>query len=53
MALAYLLRNMQDEGLVPDHHMTAFIVDHRARENSTEEARTVSDWLGEMGGLHP
>ena len=49
MALAYLFSRLRDEGHMPGLQATAFIVDHGIREDSTREARRVSDWLLEYG----
>lgn len=49
MALAHLckqLEQMSDPGVVS---FTAFVVDHRARPESSQEANTVAGWLRDMG----
>ncbi|KAI9376341.1 hypothetical protein BJX61DRAFT_530896 [Aspergillus egyptiacus] len=58
MALAYLCKqweeyhsrrdidNAQDRS---DISVTAFVVDHKARQESTQEANTVANWLRELG----
>lgn len=49
MALAYLckqLEQMSDSGVVS---FTAFVVDHRARPESSQEANMVAGWLRDMG----
>lgn len=49
MALAYLCRQWEMGLHQPDSAVMAFVVDHRAREESSREARTVAGWLGDMG----
>ncbi|KAL1855432.1 hypothetical protein Plec18170_004151 [Paecilomyces lecythidis] len=49
MALAHLCRRMQVEKLLDGLSVTAFVVDHKAREKSSREARTVTGWLRDMG----
>ena len=49
MALAYLCRELEKAPLDGPFSVTAFIVDHRARPESTDEARTVKDWLLKLG----
>ncbi|KAL2864683.1 tRNA lysidine(34) synthetase [Aspergillus lucknowensis] len=57
MALAYLCRQWEKEQHIPKDvtnrdsyvRVTAFIVDHKAREESTREANIVASWLREMG----
>ncbi|KAL2829951.1 PP-loop family protein [Aspergillus cavernicola] len=39
----------EDVGVSASASVTAFVVDHRAREESTQEANTVAGWLREMG----
>ncbi|RAK79862.1 tRNA lysidine(34) synthetase [Aspergillus fijiensis CBS 313.89] len=46
MALAYLCREWEKS--TPEVTVTAFIVDHRAREESSREAATVASWLADM-----
>jgi len=49
MALAYLCRQMEqmsDPGVVS---FTAFVVDHKARPESSQEAIKVASWLRDMG----
>jgi tRNA(Ile)-lysidine synthase len=49
MALTYLCKQLElsrpEDGLT----FTAFIVDHKARPESSREARTVAMWLAKMG----
>ncbi|KAF4238780.1 hypothetical protein CNMCM6805_006156 [Aspergillus fumigatiaffinis] len=49
MALAFLCKQLQDQNLVDGMTVTAFVVDHKAREESSREARTVATWLSDMG----
>ncbi|PGH00276.1 tRNA(Ile)-lysidine synthetase [Blastomyces parvus] len=49
MALAFLCKQLISERLIPDLHVKPFIVDHLAREGSTEEAHKVADWLKDLG----
>ena len=61
MALAYLckqLQQLQAKGNGKSHStgdgdlsVTAFVVDHKAREESSREARTVARWLEEIIGI--
>ena len=51
MALAYLCKQLEKSGLVEDLSVTAFVVDHKAREESSREARMVKGWLDELGIL--
>lgn len=48
MALAYLFKRIEQRYLSP-LDITAFVVNHKAREGSSEEAQTVCKWLREMG----
>lgn len=60
MALAYLCKQLELRKLVDDDAgggdgftVRAFVVDHKAREESTREARAVAGWLAELGkGMH-
>ncbi|PLN79153.1 PP-loop family-domain-containing protein [Aspergillus taichungensis] len=49
MALAYLCRQWELELNQRDCAVLAFVVDHRAREESSREASTVAGWLRDMG----
>lgn len=49
MALAYLCKQLEKSKLMGDLSFTAFVVDHKAREESGREARTVSGWLNDLG----
>ncbi|KAL1955213.1 hypothetical protein VTO42DRAFT_8925 [Malbranchea cinnamomea] len=49
MALAYLCRQLISEKLIPDLRVKAFIVDHRARKESTDEAHKVAGWIKDLG----
>ncbi|KAJ5488947.1 hypothetical protein N7539_003837 [Penicillium diatomitis] len=49
MALAFLCRQLERSGLLGPVSVTGFVVDHRARAESSEEARTVAGWLDAMG----
>ncbi|KLJ05845.1 hypothetical protein EMPG_10734 [Blastomyces silverae] len=49
MALAFLCKQLISERLIPDLKVKPFIVDHLAREGSTEEAHQVADWLKDLG----
>ncbi|PKY03617.1 adenine nucleotide alpha hydrolases-like protein [Aspergillus campestris IBT 28561] len=48
MALAYLCRQWEMGLNQPDSTVMAFVVDHRAREESSREARTVVGWLADL-----
>ncbi|EDN06043.1 predicted protein [Histoplasma mississippiense (nom. inval.)] len=47
--LAIKNRQLISERLIPDLQVKPFIVDHLAREGSTDEAHKVSGWLRELG----
>ncbi|KAJ5159989.1 uncharacterized protein N7482_006993 [Penicillium canariense] len=49
MALAFLCRQLERSALAGPISVTAFVVDHRARAESSQEARTVAGWLTAMG----
>lgn len=49
MALAFLCRQLERSALAGPISFTAFVVDHRARAESSQEARTVAGWLDAMG----
>jgi PP-loop family len=49
MALACLMRQVQREGNTPPFDLIAFIINHRAREGSAEEAERVSARLHTLG----
>lgn len=46
MALAFLCKQLERNGFVDS--VTAFVVDHKAREESSREARTVAQWLEQL-----
>lgn len=49
MALAYLCRQMELSAKPGVIAFTAFVVDHRARKESSQEARKVAGWVSKMG----
>ncbi|PLB47283.1 PP-loop family protein [Aspergillus steynii IBT 23096] len=49
MALAYLCRQWEKTHSRDDVAVTAFVVDHKARAESTREAATVTRWLTDLG----
>lgn len=51
MALTFLCKQLEKSKLVERLVVKAFVVDHKAREESTREAQTVARWLEEMGEL--
>jgi tRNA(Ile)-lysidine synthase TilS/MesJ len=51
MALAYLTKKSIETGLLPLLDVHAFVVDHRARPDSRQEAETVAGWMEEFGML--
>lgn len=51
MALAFLCKQLISERLIPGLVVKPFIVDHLAREGSTEEAHEVAGWLRELGTI--
>ena len=53
MALASLFQQLSRSGTAPWFDLTALIVDHNHRNDSREEAETVSTWLDELGWFLP
>ena len=51
MALAFLFQQLRRLGTGPKLDLTALVVDHNHRSDSRKEAKTVSEWLGELGRL--
>ena len=52
MALAYLCKQLErSSDLSGATSVTAFVVDHRARPESAEEAQKVAGWLRDMGKI--
>jgi WD repeat-containing protein 48 len=49
MALAYLCRQLQITRPELDLDVKAFVVDHKFRDESTEEAHMVAKWLSRLG----
>lgn len=53
MALAYLCRQLElsseNSAIGNPFSVTGFVVDHRAREESSREASTVAGWLTGLG----
>ena len=49
MCLAYLFKRLQEQNLSPPLDLTAFIIDHKARHDSTVEAHSVSNLLAQLG----
>jgi PP-loop family len=49
MALAHLCKQLESSRLVDRLTVKAFVVDHKARAESSREARTVAGWLAGMG----
>jgi WD repeat-containing protein 48 len=49
MALAYLCRQLQVTRPELNLDMKAFVVDHKLRDESTEEAYMVTKWLSNLG----
>ncbi|KAI1915099.1 hypothetical protein LOZ12_003273 [Ophidiomyces ophidiicola] len=49
MALAHLCKQLIVEEFMPYLQIRAFIVDHRSREGSKEEACKVAGWMNQMG----
>ena len=49
MALAYLMKGITESELGVKLRISAFVVNHQARDGSTEEAIQVSDWLQRLG----
>ncbi|PGH26997.1 tRNA(Ile)-lysidine synthetase [Polytolypa hystricis UAMH7299] len=52
MALAFLCRQMMSDRYFPNLTVKPFIIDHKARDKSTEEAHKVARWLEDLG-LNP
>ena len=51
MCLAYLFKQLHEQSLSPALDLQAFIVDHQARYESTEEAQEVVRLLYRIGNL--
>ena len=49
MALAFLCKQMEEMSDPGTVSFTAFLVDHRARPESSQEANMVAGWLRDMG----
>ena len=49
MALAYLCREWQVTQPELNLSVKAFVVDHKFRDESTEEAHMVAKWLSDLG----
>lgn len=49
MFLAYLCQKLEQLGVHGSVSVTAFVVDHKARQESKHEAQTVAGWLRNMG----
>ncbi len=49
MALAYLMKNIDTSKMGLHMDLTAFVVDHQAREGSHIEAQKVKGWLHDIG----
>src|SRR4051794_10332063 len=49
MCLAYLFKRLHEENLSSPLHLRAFIIDHKARHDSTAEAHGVASLLRRMG----
>lgn len=49
MALAYLCRQLQVTRPELELDVKAFVVDHKFREESTDEAHKVAKWLSKLG----
>lgn len=52
MCLAYLCQKLEQLGVHGSISVTAFVVDHKARQESNHEAKTVAGWLRDMGMYH-
>lgn len=52
MALAYLVRNVNQRDLGIEIKFTAFVINHNIRAGSKQEADKVCDWLGALGKGH-
>lgn len=53
MCLAYLFEQVHEQNLSAPLDLTAFIVDHKARHESTPEAHSVARLLYQLGNLDP
>lgn len=53
MALAYLCQELEHLAKPRNISITAFVVDHRARQESSREARKVAGWLWMIGTCWP
>jgi tRNA(Ile)-lysidine synthase TilS/MesJ len=52
MCLAYLFKRLQEQNISPPLDLTAFIIDHKARHDSTVEAHSVSKLLAQLGSFY-
>jgi tRNA(Ile)-lysidine synthase len=52
MCLAYLFKRLHEENLSSPFDLRAFIIDHKARHDSTAEAHGVASLLRRMGTPH-
>jgi len=52
MCLAYLFKRLHEENLSSPLDLRAFIIDHKARHDSTAEAHGVASLLRRMGTPH-
>ena len=51
MALAYLMKNVDEQELGLKLNIRAFVVDHDLRPGSGDEAGKVRSWLEDLGKL--
>lgn len=49
MALTVLCKQLEKSKLLHDMYIKGFIVDHKAREESSREAERVAGWLKQLG----
>jgi tRNA(Ile)-lysidine synthase TilS/MesJ len=49
MALAYLMKNVNQQDLGMQMNFTAFVVNHNVRDGSNKEAKEVCNWLSRLG----
>jgi tRNA(Ile)-lysidine synthase TilS/MesJ len=52
MALAYLMRNVNQQDLGTQMNLTAFVVNHHVRDGSEQEAEEVCRWLRRLGKIY-
>ena len=52
MCLVYLFKRLLDQKISPPLDLKAFIIDHKARADSTKEAHSIANLLRQIGITH-